>query len=110
MCDFSLSNVELCLSRNGITEPVYVFLNLQDAQGSLSNMIIETFLRHFEAQNRIRVTFDLAHYRGYISEMGGMYDQVIGEFVLTDDVFWRAVLDEIKTGSLSTFLNTLRGA
>lgn len=109
MCDFSLSSVELRLFRTGNPKGVTIPVDLSDPLRPFSEVIIVAFLQNFEAENQIRVTFDLTQSRGFVCMKGGMYDHVIGEFLFTDEVFWRAVLDEVKAGKLSDFLHTLRG-
>lgn len=105
---FSLSAVELRVFQVGQPKGVTTLVDLSGPV-AISAVVVENYLTNFDAENQIKIAFDTVQRRGFICQLNGAYDKVVGEFFFTDEVFWRAVLDEATKGKLSTFLAELRG-
>ncbi len=107
--NFSLKDLELCLSRTGEQGSVTKLVDLSAYGRKFGEVVIEAFLQTFDAENQLKIALDVTKRTGYICQKGVVYDHVVGEFHFVDDVFWRSCIDEIKAGSLEPFLQHLRG-
>ncbi|EJL6751425.1 hypothetical protein NMS21_004186 [Vibrio alginolyticus] len=105
---FSLSAVELRVFQVGQPKGVVKNVDLSQEGVSIGQVVIETYLSHFDAENQVRVVFDTVQRRGFVCQLDSSVDVVIGEFLFTDEVFWRAILEEVAKGRLTAFLNGLR--
>lgn len=106
---FSLSAVELRVFQVGQPKGVIKNIDLSKEGTDIGQVVIETYLSHFDAENQVRVVFDTVQRRGFVCQLDASIDVVVGEFLFTDEVFWRSIIDEVTKGRLSAFLKELRG-